>query len=155
MQGPRISIDNIMQPHTVVNRLEALPGFKKFEGGEQFAISELFRHLQWAHNTSAKMAGHLAFLARTLQPNQFEFILKHSVHLLVQFNIPPRLCNPRQLHFARSNLTSDELFKQRVVNTILPHPYHPKLDNVESKHATRCLAVAVHYTLRQKLFMKF
>ena len=97
------------------------------------------------------MAGHLAFLARTLQPNQFEFILKHSVHPLVQFttNIPPHLCNPRQLHFAKIDLTPDELFEQKVVNTILPHPYHPALDSVESKHATRCLAVAVHYTLKQ------
>ena len=33
-KDPRISTDNIMQPHTVMNRLEALPGFKKFEGGE-------------------------------------------------------------------------------------------------------------------------
>ena len=88
MQNPRVSTDNIMQPHQVMNRLEALPGFKKFEGGEQFAISELFRHLQHAHNASSEMAGHLAFLARTLQPTQFEFILKHSVRSLVQLQIP-------------------------------------------------------------------
>ena len=74
-KDPRISTNNIMQPHTVMNRLEALPGFKKFKGGEQFAIAELLRHLQRAHNALAKMAGHLAFLARTLQSNQFEFIL--------------------------------------------------------------------------------
>ena len=63
--------------------------FQKFEGGEQFSISELFRHLQCTHNASSEMASHLAFLTRTLQPIQFEFILKHSVRPLVQFQIPP------------------------------------------------------------------
>ena len=88
-KDPRVSTDNVMQPHKVMNRLEAMPNFKKFEGGEQFAISELFRHLQHTHNASSEMADHLAFLARTLQPTQFEFILKHNVRLLVQHQIPP------------------------------------------------------------------
>ena len=82
-KDPHISMDNIMQSHHVMNHLEALPGFKTFEGGEQFAISELFHHLQRAHNATSEAAGHLTFLARTLQPTQFEFILKHSVHPLV------------------------------------------------------------------------
>ena len=145
---------NIMQPHPVMNWLEALPGFRKFEVGEQFTIAKLFRHLQRVHNASAEMVGHLAFLARTLQPNQFEFILKLGWCPLVQFNTPPHLCNPGELHFARRDLTPDKLFDQRVVNTILPHPYHPNLDNVGSKHTTRCLVVAVHYTPRDKLFTK-
>ena len=63
----------------VLNHLEALPGFKNFEGSERFAISELFTSLQSKHNASTtKVAGHLAVLARKLQPSQFEFILKHS-----------------------------------------------------------------------------
>ena len=87
-KDPRVSTVNIMQPHMVMSRLEAMSNFKKIESGEQFAISELFRHLQCAHNASSDMAGHLAFLARTLQPTQFEFILKHIVRPLVQFQIP-------------------------------------------------------------------
>ena len=78
----------------VLNHLEALPGFKKFEGGERSAISELFSSLQSAHNASTEVAGHLAVLARTLQPSQFEFILKHSVCPLIQFEVPPGVCNP-------------------------------------------------------------
>ena len=62
-------MDNIIQVHHLLNHLETLPGFKKFEGGEQFAISELFRHLQSAPNASSEVARHLAFLARTLQPS--------------------------------------------------------------------------------------
>ena len=70
-KDPRISTDNIMQADHVLNHLEALPGFKKFEGGERSAISKLFSSLQSAHNASAEVAGHLAVLARTLQPSQF------------------------------------------------------------------------------------
>ena len=33
-KDPRISTDNIMQVDHVLNHLEALPGFKKFEGSE-------------------------------------------------------------------------------------------------------------------------
>ena len=136
-----------MQADHILNNLEALPGFKKFKGGERSAISELFTSLQSAHNASAKVAGHLAVLARTLQPSQFEFILKHIVHPLIQFEVPPRLCNPAELHFVKSNLTTGETFEQRAMNTILSRPYHPKLETVESKHPTRCLAVVVHYQL--------
>ena len=135
-----------MQADHILNCLEALPGFKKFEGGEQIAISELFTSLQSAHNASIEVARHLAVLARKLQPSQFEFILKHSVHPLIQFEVPPRLCNPRELCFAKSNLTSKEAFEQRALNN-LPRPYHPKLETVERKQATRCLAAAVHYQL--------
>ena len=144
-----------MQVHHILNHLEALPGFKKFEGSEQFAISELFRSLQSAHNASAEVAEHLASLARTLQPSQFEFILKHSVCSLIQFEVPPRLCNPRELRVMKSELTSEEAFEQWAVNNVLSRLYHPKLETVEGKHATRCLTVAVHYQLWQKLFTKF
>ena len=132
---PRVSTDNIMQPHTVMNRLETMLSFKKFEEGQQFAISEHFRYLQHTHNASSEMASHLAFLARTLQPTQFEFILKHSVRLLVQFQIcpPPHLCNPGELHFSKSDRSNEEAFKQRAMNTILPHQYQPNLDGVEIK----------------------
>ena len=96
----------------ILNRLEALLGFKKFEGGERSTISELFTSLQSAHNASAEVARHLAVLARTLQPSQFEFILKHSVHPLIQFEVLPRLCNPVELCFMKSNLTTEETFEQ-------------------------------------------
>ena len=146
-KDPRISTDNIMQVDHILNCLEALPGFKKFEGGERSAISELFSSLQSVYNVSAEVARHLAVLARTLQPSQFEFILKHSVCPLIQFEVPPRLCNPVELHFTKSNLTTEETFEQRAVNNILLRPYHPKLETVEGKHPTRCLVAVVHYQL--------
>ena len=108
----KISTDNIMWADHILNHLEALPGFRKFEGGERSAISELFSSLQSVHNASTEVATHLAVLARTLQPSQFEFILKHSVHPLIQFEVLPRLCNPTELHFTKSNLTTKETFEQ-------------------------------------------
>ena len=121
------------------------------------AILQLFHALQRAHNTAAEVIGHLAFLGRTVSPNQFSFILKHSVRPLIQFNIPPHphLCHPGGLTFMKADLTPDEAFEQWAVNKMLPKPYHPKLQKVGNKHATHCLAAAVHYQLCQKFFTKF
>ena len=65
---PRVSTDNIPTGHQMLNRLEKLPGFKKYEDGEEMAIMQLFYALQWAHNTAAEVAGHLAFLGRLSSP---------------------------------------------------------------------------------------
>ena len=113
------------------------------------AIVQLFFALKRAHNTAAEVTGHLAFLGRTLSPGQFSFILKHSVRPLIQFNIAPHLCQPGKLTFVKADLTPEEAFKQQPVNKMLPKPYHPKLQKVENKHATCCLAAAVHYQLHQ------
>ena len=100
-KDPQVSSDTIPQPHTIMNKLEALPKFKKFEGDEQFAITELFRNLQKVHNASTETASHLAFLARTLKSDQFSVIFKHSICPLVQLDIPACLSNPGELKFAR------------------------------------------------------
>ena len=90
-----------------------------------------------------------------LDDDQFSYLLKHSMRPLVQLQIPPWLCHPGKLCFAKSDLSTDELYEQKAINIILPRPHHPKLDSIEQKHATRALAAAVHYTLRQRLFDKF
>ena len=64
--NPRTSSDNILTCHQAMNKLEALPSFKKFKNGEEFTITELFHCLQCAHNAAAETAGHLAFLGHTL-----------------------------------------------------------------------------------------
>ena len=124
-KDPQVSSGTIPQPHTIMNKLEALPDFKKFEGGEQFAIVELFRNLQKAHNASTETASHLAFLARTLKPDQFSIILKHSICPLIQLEIPARLCNLGELKFAKKDLSPDEAFEQHAVKIILPCPTTP------------------------------
>ena len=52
-------------------------------------------------------------------------------------------------------LLGPSTFEQWAMNNILPRLYHPKLETVEGKHATRCLTAVVHYQLWQKLFTKF
>ena len=90
-----------------------------------------------------------------LDPQQFQFILRHSLCPLVQLQVPAGLCHLGELQFAKPNLSSNKLFEQWVVNNILPHPYHPKLEKVASKHPTRALATAIHYQLCKWLFTKF
>ena len=118
-------------------------------------VCELFESLQTAHNAAAYVVVHLATLGRTLDPQQFQFILKHSLCPLVQLQMPAGLCHPGELQFAKPNLSSNELFKQQAVNNILPCPYHPKLETVAPKHPTRALATAIHYQLHKWLFTKF
>ena len=154
-KDPRISIDNILTSHQAMDKLEALPKFEKFKGREEFAIVELFRCLQHAHNAAAKTAEHLVFLGCTFSTDQFSFILKHSVHPLVQLQIPPCLCHLGELCFAKAELTPEEAHEEKAVNRVLPRPHHPKLDDVDSKHPTHCLAATVHDILNQKLFDKF
>ena len=123
---PRSSSNNILTGHQALNRLEALPNFRTFKNGEEFAITELFHCLQCAHNAATETAGHLAFLGHTLQLEQFSFILKHSVHPLVQLQIP-----------------LEEAYEQKAINTILPCPHHPKLDDVDAKHPTSSLQLCI------------
>ena len=107
------------------------------------------------HTTIADIAGTLATLGRTLDPNQFQFLLKHSVRPLVQLQVPAHLCHPGELKFAKEHLTDDELYEQHGVNTVLPRPHHPNLDQVPAKHPTRTLAGAIHYQSRKCMFTKF
>ena len=103
-KDPRVSSDNILTGHKALNKLEALPNFKKFVNGQEFAITELFRYLQHAHNAAAETAGHLAFLGHNLSTDQFSFILKHSACPLIQLQIPPCLCHPGELCFAKAEI---------------------------------------------------
>ena len=104
-----------------------------------------FDSLQTVHTAIADVAGTLATLGRTLDPNQFQFSLKHSVHPLVQLQVPACLCHPGELKFAKEHLTDDDICEQHGVNTVLPRPHHPNLDQVAAKHPTRALASTIHY----------
>ena len=152
---PRTSTDNIITGTQALSRLAAMPNFAAIQGDQQEMVCELFHSLQTAHIAIAEVAGTLATLGRTLDPNEFQFLLKHSVHPLVQLQVPAHLCHPGELKFAKEHLTDDELYEQHGVNTVLPRPHHPNLDQVPAKHPTRALAGAIHYQLRKCMFTKF
>ena len=144
---PRVSTENLMTGHRVLNRLAALPNFKDIEGADREEVCELFDSLQTAHAAIADAASSLASLGRRLHPHQFRFLLKHSIHPLIQLQIPDHLCHPGELRFEKQYLSNDELYEQCCVNNLLPRPYHPSLDSIPPKHPTRALAAAIHYHL--------
>ena len=147
---PRVSTENLMTCHRVLNRLAALPNFIDIEGADREEACELFDSLQTAHVAIADAAGSLASLGQRLHPHQFQFLLKHSIHPLIQLQIPAHLCHPGKLRFEKQQLSNDELYEQCCVNTLLPRPHHPALDSIPPKHPTRALAAAIHYHLQKR-----
>ena len=152
---PRVSTENLMTGHRVLNRLAALPNFKDIECADREEVCELFDSLQTAHATIADAARSLASLGQRLHPHQFQFLLKHSIHPLIQLQIPAHLCHPGELRFEKQYLSNDELYKQHCVNTLLPRPYHPALDSIPPKHPPRALAEAIYYHIWKRMCTKF
>ena len=97
----RVSTENLMTGHRVLNRLAALPNFKDIEGADTEEVCELFDSLQTAHATIADAASSLASLGRRLHPHQFQFLLNHSICPLIQLQIPAHLCHPGELRFEK------------------------------------------------------
>ena len=56
------------------------------------------------------------------------------------------------LHFEQPQLTEEKQAKECAINNILPMPHHQELAKCPTKHATRCLAMTVHYTTCCHLF---
>ena len=152
---PRISTENLMTGHRVLNRLAALPNFKDIKAADREEVCELFDSLQTAHAAIADTASSLASLGQRLHPHQFQFLLKHSICPLIQLQIPAHLCHPGELRFEKQYLSNNELFEQCCVNTLLPRPYHPSLDSIPPKHPTRALVAAIHYHLQKRMCTKF
>ena len=152
---PRTSTDNIITGTQALSRLAAMSNFTAIQDDQWEMVCELSGSLQTVHTAIADIAGTLATLGRTLDPNQFQFSLKHSVCPLVQLQVPAHLCHSSELKFAKEHLTDDELYEQHGVNTVIPRPHHPDLDQVPVKHPTRALAGANHYQLRKCMFTKF
>ena len=152
---PSTSTVNIITGTQALSRLAAVPNFAVIQGDQRKAVCELFDSLQTAHKAIADVARTLATLGKTLDPNQFQFLLKHSVCPLVQLQVPAHLCHPGELKFAKEHLMNDELHEQCGVNTVLPRPHHPDLDKVPARYPTRALAGTIHYQLRKCMFTNF
>ena len=146
---PRTSTENLTTGPRALNRLAALPNFMDIKGTDRELVCDLFDSLQTAHAAIADASGILASLGQRLHPNQFQFLLKHSMHPLIQLQIPAHHCHPGELRFAKQHLTNDKLYEQCCVNILLPRPHHPDLDSIPPKHPTRALAAAIHYHLHK------
>ena len=152
---PRTSTVIIITGTQALSRSAVMLNLTAIQGDQREVVCELFDSLQTAHTAIADVAATLATLGRTLDLNQFQFLLKHSVHPLVQLQVPAHLCHPSELKFAKEHLTDDELYEQCGVNTVLPRPHHLDLDQVPARHPTRALAGTIHYQLRKRMFTKF
>ena len=91
-------------------------------------------------------------LNKTLQPEQFMYVMKHSLCPLVQLSIPPHLCSPAELKFDKLRLTEAERKEEHAMNMMLPRPYHPSLASLPPKHATHALAAIIHAVLCKHIF---
>ena len=115
---PCTSADNVPSGHQMLNKLAQLPNFKPFKSGHEKSIVQLCVTLQRAHNTAAEVTGHLIFLGCTLHLDQFSFILKHSVHPLMQISVPPSLSDPNCLQFEHPTLSEEEHFEEKAINSV-------------------------------------
>ena len=152
---PCISTPNILSGPAALTHLAALPNFKNINAESREWVCDLFDSLSMPSFTIADIAQNIAALGRPLDPDQFGFILRHSVRPLVQLQIPPGLCNLTDLKFAKSNLTPEEQYDEQGVNMMLPRPHHPDLATVKDKHPMRALAVPIYYHLRKRMYPRF
>ena len=81
---PRVSTENLMTGTRALNRLAALPNFMDIQGIDREAVCDLFDSLQIAHAAIADASSILASPGQRLHPNQFQFLLKHSMCPLIQ-----------------------------------------------------------------------
>ena len=136
----------------MLDKLAQLPNFKSFKSGHEKSIVQLCVTLQCAHNTAAEVTGHLVFLGHTLHLDQFSFILKHSVHPLIQILVPAGLSDPAHLQFEHPTMSEEERFEEKAINSVILMPHHPNLEKLPPKDPAHCLPAAVHYVLRFRLF---
>ena len=71
---------------------------------------------------------------------------------LIQLQVSANLASPANWYFAKESLTPKETVEEIGVNEMLPHPFHPKLNDIKEKHATRCIAAAVHMIVHKAAF---
>ena len=146
------SPDDISEAEEITDKLAEIKDMEELDERSVKSITSLFTALQMCHENSAKMAGHLVQLGSTLTPKQYTYIMKHSLHPLVQLSLPPRLCSPVDLKFSKLHLTPQETREEISINQCLPRPFHLVLAVLASKHPTSCLAAIIHTVLQRYLF---
>ena len=145
------SPDDIPEAEEITDKLAEIKDMEELDARSINNITGLFSALQMCHENSARMAGHLVQLGSTLTPKQYTYVMKHSLHPLVQISLPPGLCSPADLKFSKLHLTL-QATKEIGINQCLPRPFHPALAVLPPKHPTHCLVAIIHRVLRRELF---
>ena len=147
-----VSSDEIPDGSEVLSRMRLQGNLPCFDKKGQQAVTNLFGHLQDAHNHMAEVAKAIVNVSEVSSSEQFTFVLQLAVRPIIQIKILPHLSAPTELKFERERLTPEELTEENCCNLILPRPFHPKFANLDFKDPTRCLAAAAHFLIRKELF---
>ena len=147
-----VSSDELPDSPGVLSRMRLQGNLPCFDKKGQQAVTNLFGHLQDAHNHMAEVAKAIVNVSEVSSPEQFTFVLQLAVRPIVQLKIPPHLSAPTELKFERERLTPEELTEENCCNLILPRLFHLKFAKLDFKDPTRCLAAAAHFLIRKELF---
>ena len=146
------SPDDILEAEEITNKLAEIKDMEELDERSVKSITGLFASLRMCHENSTKMADHLVQLGSTLTPKQYTYVMKHSLHPLIQLSLPPHLCSPVDLKFSKLCLTPQETREEISINQCLPRPFHPALAVLAPKHPTHCLVAVIHTILQKHLF---
>ena len=146
------SPDDILEAEEITDKLAEIEDMEELDERSVKSITGLSAALQMCHENSAKMAGHLVQLGSTLTPKQYTYIMKHSLHPLVQLSLPPCLCSPVDLKFSKLPLKPQETKEEISINQCLPRPFHLALAVLAPKHPTHCAVAVIHTVLQRHLF---
>ena len=137
-KDPQVSSHTIPQPHTIMNKLEALPDFKKFEG-EQFMIAELFRNpestqcLCWNSKSPS-----LASQNIKTKPVLYNFKTQHLPPCTTSNTSMP--VQPRWVKIFQERSISRGTIWTVCCKHYSPMSLPPLPGKIETMHPTRCLA---------------
>ena len=147
-----VSSDEIPTGPEVTSKMRLQENLPCFDQKGQQAVTNLFSHLQDAHNHMTEVAKAIVNVSEVSSPEQFTFVLQLAVRPIIQLKIPPHLSAPTELIFEKERLTPEEMAEENCCNLILPLPFHLKFAKIYFKVPTRCLAAAAHFLIRKKLF---
>ena len=92
---------------------------------QQADVMKLFNSIQQVHDNMSMASGQIATLGKTLQPNQFTFIMQHAIHPLFQIKLPTHLCSPADVKFEKEHLMAEESLEEECSNKVLPWIFLP------------------------------
>ena len=127
------SKDDIEQAEEIIYQLGHIEDLPELSKESLTAIMGMCAQLQLCNKNCTKLAGHLAELGTLLQPDQFTFLMKHSLRPLVQISLPTWLCSPANLKFDKPRLTPDKTREEKGINLMLPRPFHLALGELHAK----------------------
>ena len=111
--------DDIEQAKEVIHKLGHVEDFPELSQEALAAITSMFSQLQLCHENCVKLAGHLAELGSLLQPDQFTYLMKHSLRPLVQISLLAWYCSPTDIKFYKLHLIPEETREEKGINLML------------------------------------